>query len=66
MYNEWEEIKNAYKILVENSEGTRPLGRLRYVLEYHVKMNFIETFYHVNACLPDNNILLYVFEIKIE
>jgi hypothetical protein len=44
MYNEWKEIKNAYTILVENSDGTRPLGRLRYVLEYHVKMNFIETF----------------------
>lgn len=34
-----EEIRNTYKVLVENSEGNRPLGRPRHRQNNNIKIN---------------------------
>jgi hypothetical protein len=36
------EIRNAYKIVVEKSEGKRPLGRPRCRWEDNIKMDLVE------------------------
>jgi hypothetical protein len=42
----FEDMRNAYRILVRKPEGKRPLGRLRCRWEYNIKMNWI----HLAQC----------------
>ena len=35
-----EQSRNAYRVLLGNPEGKRPLGRLRYRWEGNIKMDF--------------------------
>jgi hypothetical protein len=37
-----EELKNAYKFLIEKSKGIKPLGRHRCRWEDNIKINIIE------------------------
>jgi len=37
------EMRNAYKVLVGNPEGKRPLGRPKHRWEYEIRMDIRET-----------------------
>jgi hypothetical protein len=44
-------MRNAYNILVEKSEGKRPLGRPRHKWEYNIRMDLTEIVWEVVDCI---------------